>query len=262
MSQFWQAFWAEALKARRSRMPLLTALGFALAPLVGGYFMMVLKDPALALRLGLITAKAQLMAVSADWPSHLGFLAQATAVGGFLVFGLVGAWVFGREYADHTIVDLLALPTHRVVIVLAKFLLITVWSAALTAINYLISLALGLAIALPPAPNSTFVNSAGITALTAGMTLALVTPIAFVASAGRGYLPPVGAAILAVLLAQVMAAAGWGEVFPWSIPALYAGLAGPVSAMLDPISYRFVAFTGLAGLIGTALWWELADQAR
>jgi hypothetical protein len=35
------ALWAEALKARRSRMPLVTALGFCLAPLMGGFFMVV-----------------------------------------------------------------------------------------------------------------------------------------------------------------------------------------------------------------------------
>jgi ABC-2 type transport system permease protein len=45
------ALWAEALKARRSRMPLVTALGFCLAPLMGGFFMVVLKDPERARRL-------------------------------------------------------------------------------------------------------------------------------------------------------------------------------------------------------------------
>ena len=112
-----QAVWVELLKARRSRLPLFTALGFALAPLAGGFVMIVLKDPELARRAGLISTKAQIVAGSADWQTYLALLAQATGIGGFILFSLIGSWVFGREYADHTIKDLLALPVSRSAIV-------------------------------------------------------------------------------------------------------------------------------------------------
>ena len=45
MNNLAQAIWVEFLKARRSKMPLFTALGFAMVPLGGGFFMIVLKDP-------------------------------------------------------------------------------------------------------------------------------------------------------------------------------------------------------------------------
>ena len=64
MSNLTQAIWVELLKARRSKMPLLTVLGFSLAPFAGGFFMVVMKDPDLARRLGIISAKAQLVAGS------------------------------------------------------------------------------------------------------------------------------------------------------------------------------------------------------
>ena len=64
-----QAIWVELLKARRSRRPLLTALGFALLPLVDGFFMVVIRDPELARQAGLISAKAQITMGSADWPT-------------------------------------------------------------------------------------------------------------------------------------------------------------------------------------------------
>lgn len=261
MSNITQAIWVELLKARRSKMPLLTALGFSLAPFAGGFFMIVMKDPDLARRLGLISAKAQIVAGSADWPTYLGLLAQATAIGGIILFSFVSSWVFGREYADHTIKDLLALPTPRFVIVLAKFILVTLWSAALTAVIYLIGLGVGAAVALPPASAEIFWRGTITLAITACLTIALVTPIAFFACAGRGYLPPMGAAILALLLAQISAAAGWGEYFPWSVPALYAGMAGAAYTHLGMISYVIVISASLLGMIGTFAWWELADQA-
>lgn len=260
MSNISQAIWIELLKARRSRMPLLTALGFSLAPLAGGFFMIVLKDPDVARRMGLISAKAQLLAGSADWPTYLGLLAQATAVGGILLFGLIGSWVFGREYADHTLKDLLALPTSRSTIVLAKFIVILLWSAGLTVFIYLLGLGVGALVRLPTAPVEIFWQGTLTLAITAGLTIALVSPIAFVASAGRGYLPPMGAAILALILAQVVAATGWGEYFPWSVPALRTGTAGPEYANLGMISYVIVIFTSFAGIIGTFAWWELTDQ--
>jgi ABC-2 type transport system permease protein len=260
MNNIPQAIWVELLKARRSKMPLLTALGFSLAPFAGGFFMIVMKDPDLARRLGMISAKAQIVAGSADWQTYLGLLAQATAIGGIMLFGLIGSWVFGREYSDHTIKDLLALPTQRSTIVLAKFVVVMLWSAMLTVIIYLIGLSVGVAVALPPAAAEVFWQGTITLAISACLTIALVTPIAFFASAGHGYLPPMGVAILALILAQVVAATGWGEYFPWAVPALRTGTAGPQYANLGMISYVIVILTSLAGMIGTFVWWELADQ--
>lgn len=262
MTNLMSAIWVELLKARRSKMPLLTALGFSLAPFAGGFFMIVLKDPDLARRMGMISAKAQIIAGSADWQTYLGFLAQATAIGGFILFALISSWVFGREYADHTLKDLLALPTSRSAIVLAKFVVVMLWSAVLTIIIYLIGLGVGAAVALPPASAEIFWQGTITIAITICLTIALVTPIAFSASAGHGYLPPMSVAILAVILAQVVAAAGWGEYFPWSVPALRAGAAGPQYANLGMISYMMVILTSLAGMIGTFVWWELVDQTH
>jgi ABC-2 type transport system permease protein len=112
MMLFRAALWAEVLKARRSKVPLLTALGFSLAPLVGGLFMVILKDPERARSWGLISTKAHLSAGVADWPTFLGLLAQATAVGGALLFTIVTTWVFGREFADHTVKSCLPYQHH------------------------------------------------------------------------------------------------------------------------------------------------------
>jgi ABC-2 type transport system permease protein len=260
MSGLWPALWGEALKARRSRMPLVTALGFCLAPLMGGFFMVVLKDPGRARRLGLIGAKAQLVTGTADWPTYLGVLAQATAVGGVLLFGLATVWVFGREYSHRTVTDLLALPTSRAAIVTAKFLIVAVWSAGLVAIMFLLGLAVGGLVGLPGLSVGLAFRGVGTVTATGGLSVLLVTAFAFAASAGRGYLPAIGVMLLMVFLAQVIAAAGWGPYFPWSIPALYSGIAGSEAQDLGGVSYLLVAIASLAGLAGTFAWWQVADH--
>ncbi|MFN2138617.1 MAG: ABC transporter permease [Candidatus Promineifilaceae bacterium] len=260
MNNLGQAAWVELLKARRSKMPWLTLLAFALAPLAGGFFMFVFKDPVMARDLGLLGAKAQIVGGAADWPTYLGILAQAVAIGGFILFSLIASWVFGREYADQTISDLLALPTPRVTIVVAKFFLVVLWSATLTAAIVLIGLGVGALLALPPAGAAVFLAATERLVVITALTVLLVTPVAFLACAGRGYLPPMGAAILAVVLAQIVAAAGWGDYFPWAIPALFSGAAGETRAALGPLSFVLVLLVGVGGVAATLAWWELADQ--
>lgn len=258
MNNIAQAIWVEMLKARRSKMPVLTALGFSVFPLAIGFFMFVLKDPELARRYWLISAKAQVLTGRvADWPTYLGLLALASAMGGFLLFGLIGSWVFGREYSDRTVKDLLALPTSRSAIVLAKFVVVALWSAALTVVNCLVGLGVGAAVGLPQASMQVILQGEATVAIAACLTIALVTPIAFFASAGHGYLPPMGVALLVMFLVQVIAQAGWGEYFPWSIPAMVVQ-----DGALGPASYVIVILTSVAGIAGTLFWWELADQTH
>ena len=262
MSSYTAALWAEGLKACRSRIAWLTALGFSLASLVGGLFMIILKDPERARRLGLIGAKAQITAGSADWPAYLELLAQTSAIGGIFVFGFVVTWVFGREYSDRTAKDLLALPTPRWAIVGAKFTVVGLWCVVLAAMVYVLGLGVGAAIGLPQWSSELVLHATGIFTATSGLTIALSTPIGFVASAGRGYLPPLAFVVLALALAQVLAVMGWGGYFPWSVPALLSEMAGTSAEHLNSGSYVIVALTSLAGLSATFIWWQMADQTR
>jgi hypothetical protein len=72
MNNLAQAIWVEMLKARRSKMPLLTTLGFSVFPLALGFFMFVLKDPELARRYWLITdvQDTQKLGVGIDDVNH------------------------------------------------------------------------------------------------------------------------------------------------------------------------------------------------
>ena len=262
MASFVAALRAEALKTRRSSVPLITALVFCLAPLVGGFFMYILADPERARQMGLIGQKAQLAGGGSDWAAYIGFLAQAATVGGFMLFSFVVAWVFGREFSDGTVRYLLALPTSRTRIVAAKLATVTLWCLALTVLITLLGLLVGSLLGLPGwSPHVAFQGFVHVW-LGAGMTLLIVTPLALVAGVGRGYLAPLGFAMLALLAAQVVAATGRGALFPWAVPALYAGVAGRAGEIPTTLSFALVIVTGVAGITGTLLWWLYADFAQ
>ncbi len=141
MNAFLAAFWAETLKARRSRLALGITAAFLILPLVGGLFMVILKDPEQARAMGLISMKAQLAGGVADWPTFFSILLQGTAVGGVMLFSFVTAWVFGREFSDHTVKELLAIPAPRWSIVAAKFVWTGLWIAGLTLLSFAVALA-------------------------------------------------------------------------------------------------------------------------
>jgi len=262
MNSLLSALWAETLKCRRSKVPLFTAIGFSIAPLVGGLFMVILKDPEAARSMGLISAKAQLTAGTAEWSTLFNLLAQATAVGGAIVLSIFTAWIFGREFSDHTAKELLALPTSREAIVGAKFIMISAWSFLLILLCYGLGLVVGKLVVIPGWSPGLF-RSATVDILGAGLlTIPLLPFVALIASTGRGYLPPFGWTILTVALAQIAAITGWGDWFPWSIPALFSGAVGPRTMFLGSHSYVVIVIAGLAGLAAAFYWWRSADQAR
>lgn len=255
------ALWAEFLKVRRSKMLWLTALALSLGPLAGALFMFVLQDPDRARNAGLVNAKAAVLAGNADWPTYASMLEQAVAIGGLVVFGIVVTWIFGREHSDHTAKDLLALPVGRETLVLAKYIVAAAWSLSLGVLAALLALTLGTALGLERGSAALARDAAMAIAGVTGSTILLVLPFGWVASAGRGYLPAIGAIFLCIFLAQVIAALGWGAFFPWSVPALAAGMAGPDAARLGIGSGLLVVIVGTIGVVLTLIHWHSADQA-
>jgi ABC-2 type transport system permease protein len=257
-----EALWAELVKARRSRLPWVSVLAFTIAAGVGGLFMFILADPARARALGLLGAKAELAGGTADWLTYFGFLAQAVAVGGTIIFGLIVIWVFGREFSDHTAKDLLALPTPRTTVVAAKFAVTGVWCLLLAGYTYLLGLAIGAVLGLPGWTADAAARGLGVLLATAAMTALLVAPFALAASAGRGYLAAVGVMFATVFTAQIVALLGYGPYFPWSVPAFYSGIAGADQPAPGLLGYLLVIAVGAAGVIATAAWWRNADHSR
>ena len=84
--------------------------------------------------------------------------------------------------------------------------------------------------------------------------------VAFVASAGRGYLLPMGFVILTLALAQIVAVAGWGAFFPWAVAGLFSSIAGPQGEQVTTMSFALVIVTAVVGLLATFAWWQYADQ--
>jgi ABC-2 type transport system permease protein len=262
MSGFLAALWAEALKARRSMILVLTAAAICLLPLAGALFIFILQDPVRARQMGLISAKAQLMVGVADWPSYFGILVQGMAAAGAVIFALIAAWVFGSEFTNRTAKELLAVPTRRTTIIAAKLVLLVFWNLALTILLMIVGLGVGSLLHIPGWGVRLALTSLSTLLWVSFLTILLMPLVAFLASAGRGYLAPIGWAFLTLALAQISAVLGWGDWFPWAVPALLSGAAGPEAAHVGLHSYLVVLAAFVAGVAATLIWWLRADQSR
>jgi ABC-2 type transport system permease protein len=260
MSALFDMVWVELRKAIRSRMPLWTALGSLFMPLGIAFLIFVARNPEVSQKLGLVSAKANLVAYSAtDWPTYLRLFSQIVGAGGFFLFVLAVSWVFGREFADGTLKDLLAVPVTRGSILLAKFIVVAAWAAMLTGVILIMGMFTGVLLQLPQGSTSVILQGSWLVIVTSVLVMGVITPFAFFASLGRGYLLPLALAVFFLIMANFVMVVGWGEYFPWAIPVLYTQASG---ANLTPASYWIVLLTGLAGMFGTYLWWKYADQSR
>jgi ABC-type transport system involved in multi-copper enzyme maturation permease subunit len=261
MSQQFQAIIAEFIKNKHARIRWVSLIAFALAPIFGAVFMLLMKGSGYAGLSGAFKSKAIMMSFEANWNSFLNLLSQAVGVGGVLIFGFVASWLFGREYSDGTAKDLLSLPIARTKILNAKFIYCVLWCWALVISNLLLGLLLGVLLQLPGWSFTGFLTNLKVYFITTLLILLLNTPVAFLAIIGRGYLLPLGIVALLLVLAQIMGAMGFGNYFPWSVPGIFSGSGGEdLKLQLNTLSYVILAITSIVGYLGTIFWWKYSDQ--
>lgn len=237
MSHFIAAFRVEIYKLRRSLVPWLTLL----------FVMAVVSQEA----------------GQADWHSYLSGAVYRFTILGSIGFGFLTSWLFGREYAERTVKDLLALPVSRLNIVLAKYATVCLACTLITIIVFVYALGLGAVVGLPGFSGDILWQALGMFASTAVFNMLLCTPVAFIACWSRGWLAPIGFVFLTLILALSLGPSPVGPYVPWAIPALqtlHFSSGGTAAEILNMMSYIILCVAGAAGFAGTLAWWRYTDQ--
>jgi ABC-2 type transport system permease protein len=251
-----RAITVELLKLRRSMVPLVTTILVVVSiPAICVGFIAIARSGGA----GAAALKAQALVVGEGWDGYLGLLGQMVAVAMFIGPGVVVTWAFGREHTDRTFPSLFALPVSRRSIAAAKFLVLAGWGLALTALLLLSAFLAGLLAGVGPldgthlVPRMVRLGGAGFLTALLALTLALV------ASAGRGYLPAVGALILLTMVTQIAVLFGTGGWFPYAAPGLYALAGAEGIPEITPLQLLLVPATTLTVAWATVSWWDRAE---
>jgi ABC-2 type transport system permease protein len=94
------------------------------------------------------------------------------------------------------------------------------------------------------------------------LTITLTTTFGLAASVGRGYLPGILTMFAALFTAQVVAALGYGQWYPFSVPGIHSGMAGPDQPPPTPVGYADVIAVAVLSIALTVRWWNTTDHTR
>jgi ABC-type transport system involved in multi-copper enzyme maturation permease subunit len=253
---------SEFIKLRRSRVTWMTLLAFSMGPMAITLFTWIVAEPGRAMRLGLIGTKANLSGISPTWPSVFSMLTLVVGMGGMLLLAFIVAWVFGREYAEGTAKNLLALPVPRCLFLFAKLVVSAAWWIVLTAAVFSEMILCGAAMGLPDLSTHLLIQAGRDLLFAAGAAYLLVPVIAWFSLLGKGYLPPLGFSFGMLALGNIIAKTGWAEWFPWSIVPMLVGSVGKPETSISPGSWAVLAVTFAAGVAAAALQLSHADNTQ
>jgi len=253
---------AELLKCRHSVIFLISFIAFSLVPIMGGVFMLVMQNPEAMAKASLLNTKVEMMNVTADWNALFMILTQGMGVGGIMVFGFIASWLFGREYSDNTVKDLLSLPSSKTSILNAKYIVYVLWAITLAVVNALFGILIGSLIGLQGFDSNSVPVYLRDYCITTVLIILLGTPVAFFSMIGKGYLAPLGFIALVLVFSQIIAAVGFGHYFPWSVPALFSGAGGEYKEQLNAMSYIIVVMVSVIGYCITVIYWKNADYSK
>ncbi|MFS0722385.1 ABC transporter permease [Paenibacillus sp. 1P07SE] len=219
----------------------------------------ILRSVVFWVMLGAFTALPLMIALfnssAAHWEAYfadlLGSIASLLVVG----FAFTSAWVFGVEYTNNTIKDILVKPVPKTFTVLAKFMAVILWNTGLAVFTFAVIAVAGSLIGVSGGSMFSILHIFW-TFMGASLLIILVsTTSALIANLTRGYLAPIGVIFLIVIVSNVVVQLGFGPYFPWTIPVLLL-----TGAELSMISMIILAVTGIAGFAGTVAWWRLAEH--
>jgi ABC-2 type transport system permease protein len=236
----------------------ITIIGMIVIPMMFGLMMFIKKYPELASS-SLFLSKAKMIEGDSSWQTYFGLFAQMISGAGMVVFGFAASWIFGREYSDRTIKDLLALPVPRQAMVAGKLIVLSLWSVILFLTGTAVAILIGLLLELSGWSLSYLVRCMGVFSISTLLDVSLCMLTAFIASWARGYLAPVGFVFVTMILANFFSMLGYGSIYPWGIPMMFA-MKGVEGVAVPVHSFIIVAVTSAIGVIALLLWWRYADQ--
>jgi ABC-2 type transport system permease protein len=243
-----RALRAEVLKLKGSMMPVWTALVVLVAPSI----------TVSTFRLGSGGTSG------ARWADFMLSGPQLVASWyGAVLFGLVAAFIFGREVTEGTQEQMLTLPLRREYFFAAKMLVLAAWVLGLTVLSVLAQAGYAAAFGVHGASWADGMRILWLALRVALLLYATLPWVALVAMIGRGYLAPMVYAAIMAAIGLGLAEAGWSRWFPWSMQLSVTGVAlFPSVPMpsLAPGSWALMLLVFATGTVATLWYGTHADM--
>jgi ABC-2 type transport system permease protein len=251
---------AEFLKLKRARMPLWTALAVFVYALLNLAMLPAMTKPDVLPKIAQAGgAFAEAVKAGLYKPTWENFLLGGpwgiAGSWGVITFSLVAAYLFTREYKERTAQNVMTLPLRREYTVVAKLVVLAVWVLGLAVLSVVFQSAV---VALLGARGFAWSHVMRTLAdsLLVSLTIYLTLPlVAWFAMLGRGYLPPMLFALVAMVVGNGIATTAASRWYPWTMGIDLVGASWlPIPQVhLVPASWAVAVIVFAVG-VGALAW--------
>jgi bacitracin transport system permease protein len=177
---------------------------------------------------------------------------------GILLYGLITAYLFNREYVENTLKNLLTIPVSRINLIVSKLVLLLIWIMVLTIISWVMTLIFGLIGQFKDLNATILITSFKEYIIGGSILFLLSTPIIFVTLLFKDYVPTIAFTIAITMVNVLISNSEYGVLYPWS--ATIAIATNVFRPEYPPIySYISIFTTSIVGFIAMVIYFRRVD---
>ncbi len=182
---------------------------------------------------------------------------------GLLVYTVIAAYLFSREYSEKTLKTVLAVPVPRLSFIGSKFSRLFIWVIALTSVSWVSTLILAAAynaaFGIAEFSLTVALHYLGKMLLGGALMFLTLSPFAFLAEWTKGLAVPVIAAATVLMGNAALANEALGALYPWTATLLLLNgkLTGTDYPTILPVS--LIALVSILGFFASAIYFQKED---
>ncbi|WP_285848727.1 ABC transporter permease [Paenibacillus sp. MER TA 81-3] len=237
--------YTELLKLKRAKMFMVSLIGAAAAPLMVfiGYLDYKAKKPDMPVLFSEAFSQTNLYVL---------------LLIGTLLYGVITAYLFNREYVEDTLKNMLTIPVSKMSLIASKLVLLFIWILVLTLVAWGLTFILGWIGQYEGLNAAVLLQSLKQFLIGGSLLFLLSTPTIFVTFLFKNYVPTIIFTAVITMGNVALANREYKALYPWSAVHVIADN-GFVPEYPPLYSYAAIIATAIIGLIATIVYFKKAD---
>ncbi len=177
---------------------------------------------------------------------------------GLMLYSLVTAYTYSREYEEDTLKSVLTIPVGRTTLVISKLIVVIIWVFLLTLLSYVTTTILAIIGGFSGIDSASLFAAFKYFIKSFLYMLPLLTPVIFATLLFKKYIPAMVMSIVIATSNLMIMNSKYAEIFPWTIPLI---LTNPPDVREYPVylSYVSLTATGIIFLILSVIYFRKRD---
>jgi len=182
---------------------------------------------------------------------------------GVVVYAVMGAHLFSREYAENTLKTILAVPVKKHIFIIGKFAMLFIWIVLMVFLSWanilIFSTVHHLLFGLPDFSVWLAFNQLGNVLLSGALMYITISPFVFLSMITKGFIVPVIASAAVSMATVVVLNGSLNTLWPWA--ATYLLISNQISQAEYPFAIGMIVFVSIVGFALCVIYFQKKDVA-